>query len=86
MAFVISKKRPDPWMTSQVAFSPSSVISGVIHSRISATPPPSRVEFTWTIRVPASFSPSWRNCRMTAEPTIASYEESVALISRPSLR
>ncbi len=58
MAFVISKKRPDPWMTSQEAFSPSSVISGVIHSRISATPPPSRVEFTWTIRVPASFSPS----------------------------
>jgi len=86
MDFVTSKKRPDPWMTSQDAFSPSSVISGVIHSRISATPPPSRVEFTWTIRVPLSFSPNRRNCRMTAEPTIPSYAESVALISTPSLR
>jgi len=41
MAFVISKKRPDPWMTSR---KPSVQLrhQRVIHSRISATPPPSR--------------------------------------------
>ena len=46
--------------------SPSSCMSGTSFSRISATPPPLRVEFTCTTFRPARGLASWRSCSMAS--------------------
>ena len=72
---------PDPWMTSQCASRPSSRISGTSFTRISATPPPWRVEFTCRTRRPCLGRVRSRSWRTTSAPATHAYSSRMPLIA-----
>jgi len=62
------KNSSSPSMTTHSASMPNSFMRGTSLSKISATPPPLRVELMWTTFKPLSKEASWRRCSTTSLP------------------